>query len=89
MAAIFHINISTPAGVIFTGDIQSLVAPGELGYLGILAHHASLLTTLIPGKISVRDNAGKVSVINSTGNGFLEVSKNNAVLVLDSAEVRH
>lgn len=89
MAAVFHINISTPDKLIFEGDIQSLVAPGETGYLGILANHAPLVTTLVPGKISIRDASGKVRNISSAGNGFLEVFKNNAVLVIDSAEIRH
>lgn len=88
MADIFHINISTPAALLFDGEIKSLVAPGELGYLGILANHADLITTLVPGRISVRGGSGKSAIIDSTGSGFLEVSKNNAVLVLDSAKVR-
>lgn len=89
MAATFHVNISTPDRLVFDGTIESLVAPGELGYLGILANHADLITTLAPGRISIRDGAGSTTVINSTGGGFLEVSKNNAILVLDSTEVRH
>jgi len=86
MAAIFHVNISTPDKLIFDGNIRSLVAPAQKGYLGILANHAPIIAALVPGKISIRDVSGETRAFNSTGNGFMEVSKNNAILVLDSAE---
>ena len=84
MAHLFHLNISTPRETIFDGTIQSLVAPGEIGYLGILANHAPLITTLVPGKITVRDTYGKHSIFNSSGGGLLEVSENQAVILADS-----
>lgn len=86
MAAIFHVNISTPDRLIFGGNIRSLVAPAQTGYLGILANHAPIIAALAPGKISIKDASGKTRAFKSSGNGFLEVSKNNAILVLDSSE---
>ena len=86
MANYFHLNIVTPEKTVFDGQIESLVAPGELGYLGILAHHAPLVTGLVPGNITFRAISGEITSLKSKGRGFLEVSKNNAILVLDSAE---
>ena len=85
MADTFDVTILTPDKKLFQGRVTSLVAPGELGYLGILADHASLVTTLVPGRITLKSPAGETSVIDSRSNGFLEVSHNNAVLLLDSA----
>lgn len=86
MADQFHLNIITPEKTVFDGQIESLVAPGELGYLGVLAHHAPIVTTLVPGKITFRTRPGKTTSLNSKGRGFLEVSKDNAILILDSTE---
>jgi F-type H+-transporting ATPase subunit epsilon len=68
---------------IFEGDLQSLVAPGEIGYLGVLADHAPLMTTLIPGKITMRNAAGKTTALDSKTGGFLEIMKNKATILLD------
>ena len=83
MPALFHLTIASSEKKIFEGDLQSLVAPGEIGYLGILANHAPLLTTLIPGKITVRDAYGKTSDFDLRTGGFLEITNNKATILLD------
>ena len=59
------------------------MAPGALGYLGILTDHAPLVTTLVPGNVVVRDSSGATTIFRSTGGGLLEVRKNKVVLLLD------
>ena len=86
MTAQFHVNMTTPDKIIYDGHITSLVAPGSVGYLGILAHHRPIVTTLAPGKVILKDETGKAMEFHSTGNGFLEVSKNSATLLLDSVQ---
>ncbi len=79
----FKLDILTPRKRIFSGPVTSLVAPGGLGYLGILSNHAPLVTTLVPGKVAFRDPSGGTRTLQSTGDGLLEVQKNQAVLLLD------
>ena len=79
----FKLEILTPRKRVFSGEVSSLVAPGELGYLGILANHALLVTTLVPGKVTFREPSGGTQVLQSAGNGLLEVHHNNATLFLD------
>jgi F0F1-type ATP synthase epsilon subunit len=55
--------------------------------MGILLNHAPLVTTLTPGKISLRGEAAGKTVIRSSGKGFLEVFKNTVTILIDSAEV--
>ncbi len=88
MAPLYSINIKTPQKTVFEGSIQSLVAPAKLGYVGVLANHAPFITTLVPGKISLRDNSGVTLTFKSSGNGLLEVLNNNATLLLDSVEAQ-
>jgi F-type H+-transporting ATPase subunit epsilon len=80
---LFHLTILSSDKKIFEGDLQSLIAPGGLGYLGILPDHAPLITTLVPGKITLRDAAGKTTALDSKANGFLEIIKNRATILLD------
>ena len=40
MATPFEMEILTPNRRVFKGPVTSLVAPGEIGYLGVLANHA-------------------------------------------------
>ncbi len=81
----FRLSIVTPEKVCIDEDIKSLTAPGADGYLGILSHHAPLITTLIPGKIEYRDAHDAVHIMAVT-NGFLEVSSNRATILADAVE---
>ena len=84
MFALFNLKILTAERTIYTGDIFSLIAPAESGYLGVLANHAPLITTLVAGKIILKEIPDKQVIIYSGGKGFLQVSKNEATLLLDS-----
>ena len=84
MAKTFQLEIFTPNKTVFTGVVTSLVAPGTLGYLGVLANHAPLVTTLGVGTVIYRDGEGNPTTLKSAAQGFLEVGENRAVVVLDS-----
>ena len=81
----FTFRLVTPQRVVFEGPVISIQAPGSEGYLGVLAHHAPLITTLKEGRLEMRDPSGRVTAYHVTG-GFLEVSNNRASALADSAE---
>jgi F-type H+-transporting ATPase subunit epsilon len=82
----FTLEIVTPDRVVSTDeDVVSLVVPGVDGYLGVMAHHAPLLTELTVGEITVR-HSGNVEEHIATAGGFLEVSDNKATILSDAAE---
>ena len=82
MDKIFQLNILTSDKTIYNGKAVSLTAPGEAGYLGILPNHASLLTTLVAGKIVFKDDKGEQKIFDSKSKGFLEVLSNEVTVVL-------
>ena len=79
----FTLEIRTPHRKVFAGSVGSLTAPGALGYLGVLANHAPLVTTLVPGKVTYRDPEGRTTTLPSTGTGLLEVYHNRVTLLAD------
>ncbi|HNV23928.1 MAG TPA: hypothetical protein PLH56_04400 [Candidatus Omnitrophota bacterium] len=82
MTHLFRLNIYSQEKTLYDGEIFSLIAPGESGYLGVLANHAPLIANLVPGKITIKDNQGKENTIQLQSPGFLEVSKNMAKVLL-------
>jgi F-type H+-transporting ATPase subunit epsilon len=84
MTPSFHINITTPDKTIFDGNITSLIAPGEMGYLGILANHRPIVALLGSGRIILKYEKGRSETYRSEGGGILEFLDNRATLLLDS-----
>lgn len=83
--ATFHLTIVTPAATAFDGEAESLVAPGELGSFGILAHHAPMIAGLETGIMTIK--SGGTTSYFVTGEGVLEVNLGNEISVLcDHAE---
>lgn len=81
----FRLRIFTLERSFYEGDVNSLTVPGAEGYFGVLAHHAPLIATLCPGKLTVKDRNDAESAYAVSG-GFLEVSGNCAVLLADAIE---
>ena len=67
-------------------QVLEMVAPGSDGELGVLAGHMPLMTTLKPGEISVTMPDNRTTSHILVGGGLLEVSREGAVVLADSAE---
>jgi F-type H+-transporting ATPase subunit epsilon len=83
MSATFHLSILTPETSVFEGAVEYVEVPGTAGYLGVLAHHAALVTGLASGTLTVRVTAGQTQRW-PVGGGFFEVSHNRATVLADS-----
>jgi F-type H+-transporting ATPase subunit epsilon len=82
MATPFHLAILTPEKSVFEGEVEYVQVPGTEGYLGVLAHHAALVTGLASGMLTVRGTDGRESRWPVSG-GFFEVSNNRATVLAD------
>ena len=85
MAETFHLSLLTPERSLLEAEVVSILAPGSEGYLGILAHHAPLVTALQPGRLEIKDAEQNESIYAVSG-GFLEVSDNKATVLADAVE---
>jgi len=79
-----RLDIVTAERVVYSEDVDIVVAPGVLGQLGILPHHAPLMTTLEPGELRVRKGGEEYSLVIS--GGFLEVRPDRIIILADAAE---
>ena len=79
-----RLEIITAERQVYADDIEVLVAPGIDGELGILPHHAPLMTALQPGEIMIRKE-GQESYLMVSG-GFLEVMANRVTILADACE---
>ncbi len=69
---------------VFQGDVDMVVLPGAGGEMGVLPHHAPVLTTLKYGVVKVR-RAGKEEVFAVSG-GVAEVQPDIVTVLADAAE---
>ena len=79
-----RLDIVTAEGVVYSEDVDVVVAPGIEGQLGILPHHAPLMTTLQEGELRVRKGGDEFSLAIS--GGFLEVRPDRVIVLADAAE---
>ena len=77
-------EIVTAERVVYSDDVDIVVAPGIQGQMGILPSHAPLLTTLQPGELVVRKDGEETAMFVS--GGFLEVMHDRVTVLADVAE---
>jgi F-type H+-transporting ATPase subunit epsilon len=81
----FSLQVITPTGMAYQGQVLSITAPGVLGSFQILYNHAAMLSELAIGEVKVMDSDGK-QIRYAVSGGFLEVKKNSAVVLVDAVE---
>src|ERR687883_788783 len=80
-----RVQIVTAEREVFAEDAADMVvAPGSEGVLGILPRHAPLLTTLVPGVIRIKRGGSEEAM--SVGGGFLQVARDQVLVLADTAE---
>ena len=82
--ATFRLEVVTAERMVFADDVSEVVAWGVEGQLGILPHHAPLMTMLRPGDLVIkRDNEEEYLALSG---GFLEVRPDKVIVLADACE---
>jgi F-type H+-transporting ATPase subunit epsilon len=79
-----RLDVVTAERVVFSDDVDEVVAPGVEGQLGILPHHTPLMTTLLPGELLIK-KSGEEFYLAVSG-GFIEVRSDRIIVLADAAE---
>ena len=78
-------EVVTAERKVFEDDVTMVVAPGIEGQLGILPHHAPLMTALTYGELQIQ-REGQEDIFIAIGGGFMEVGPRQVIILADSAE---
>ena len=80
-----QLDIVTPERLAFSDEVDAVVAPGIDGELGVLPHHAPLLTTLGLGELRIRKGGTEESF--AIAGGFLQVRPDRVVVMAEMADM--
>ena len=78
------IDIVTPLGRIFKGEIKEATFPGIEGEFGVLEGHAPLMTNLKPGVISIKKADGKEEMV-AINWGYVNINPDKVNVLVDGA----
>jgi len=84
MTTTIRCDIVSAEAEIFHGDVQMVVATGEMGELGIAPRHAPLITKLKPGYVRITLVGGEQQEFYISG-GILEVQPQVVSVLADTA----
>jgi F-type H+-transporting ATPase subunit epsilon len=79
------LEIVTPERLVYSDEVDAVVCPGVEGELGVLPHHAPLLTTLGFGELRIR-KGGQEELFAIAG-GFLQVRPDKVVVMAETADL--
>jgi F-type H+-transporting ATPase subunit epsilon len=79
-----HFELVSPARLLFSGDVESVVLPGTEGEMTILPMHAPVLSTLRPGVVTIVKSGNETDRIFVRG-GFAEVNAHGLTLLAETA----
>ncbi|OGF51120.1 MAG: ATP synthase F1 subunit epsilon [Candidatus Firestonebacteria bacterium GWA2_43_8] len=80
----FTLEILTPDGMFFQGEVESLEAPSFSGSFGVLKSHAPMLAILKKGK--VRYKRGQDITEIKVEEGFVEVLPDKVRILVEGCE---
>ncbi|MDI6901210.1 MAG: ATP synthase F1 subunit epsilon [Anaerosomatales bacterium] len=85
MARTLVCEIVTPERIVYTNEVEMVIAPTVDGEIGILPLHAPLVTVLEPGELRVRYNDNKDVEWFAVSHGYLQVHEDKVIVLADAA----
>lgn len=81
----FQLEIVTPEKTVYSGEVESMRAPGTEGGFGVLAGHHPMLAALDVGRMSFSDGEQESKSVAISG-GFAEVRRDRVTVLAETAE---
>jgi len=82
--ATFRLELVTAERMVYSDDVDMVIAWGLEGQLGILPHHAPLMTMLQPGELIIKKENEETYM--AVSGGFLEVRPDKVIILADACE---
>jgi len=87
MAETLKLEIISPSGTVYIGDVEHVRAPGQDGSFGVLANHTPMIAALDIGQIEANASGGGTDVFATSG-GVAEVHGDSVVILAETAEAK-
>jgi F-type H+-transporting ATPase subunit epsilon len=85
MAMTVHVDVVSAEESLFSGLAEVVIAPGQMGELGIYPRHAPLLTRIRPGSVRLKLPDQEQEELIFVSGGMLEVQPNVVTILADTA----
>ena len=79
-----NLRIITPEKVAYRAEADQVSLPTKDGEITIMANHIPLISIMKHGELVIKNNGEKIFL--AVCNGFIEVKKNNVIIMTDIAE---
>ena len=80
----FQVEVLTPEGQVFEGEVEMVSTRTSVGSIGILAHHQPLLGMLDPTELRLYKSESDI-VSYAQGEGYVQVSADGVLLLVEEA----
>jgi F-type H+-transporting ATPase subunit epsilon len=80
----FKVEVLTPEGQVFDGEVEMVSTRTDTGSIGVLAHHAPLMGILEPTELRLYKSESDVEKF-AQGEGYLQVVDNRALVLVEEA----
>ena len=88
MGTIFHLDIVSAEESIYSGPVEVLVAPAQMGEVGVYPRHTPMLTRIKSGMVRIKAQLKEEELIYVSG-GMLEVQPDVVTILADTAVRSH
>lgn len=88
MGTVFHLDIVSAEESIYSGPVEFLVAPAQMGEVGIYPRHTPLLTRINSGMVRIKAQLKDEELVYVSG-GVLEVQPDVVTILADTAVRSH
>ncbi|MBS1132735.1 MAG: synthase epsilon subunit [Proteobacteria bacterium] len=80
-----HVDVVSTQELIYSGEAEFVVLPGEAGELGIYPRHTPLITRIKPGEVRIKPADGGPEEFIFVAGGVLEVQPKGVTVLADTA----
>ncbi len=75
-----NVSIISPQGVLFEGQAQRVILPGESGVFEVLINHKPLLSRLLPGELIVDNQT--IPILR----GVTKIAQNHVLAIVETRQ---
>lgn len=84
MAMTIHVDVVSAEQSVFSGTALEVVAPAEMGDVGIMPRHTPFVSRLRPGEVKVKPEGGGEDISIFVSGGILEVQPHVVTILADT-----